>query len=292
MGKIGLLFDERLSHDRKNVFHRNMSILKMKYSLEFLPRGLEEDTLIEFAQKEKLETILLPWHLYFIWKKAANLSETRVLGYFAEPLLPFEFQTIPNYPNFALLDFYHYSIDEMELQLKFLTTFSNDTEILEVFGKTARYMTKDWFPMDQDSTICVDQIFETPILQVSPFTDQVPRLRFFITALWLACFQDKAPSGAVDEPAARFVLGEFNKKLLIQLTFTSALTSKEVMQELWPTGDHRNAIFRELALHSDLLKVYHFPKTRMVSITGLFLPETNGLAQSGEVRGFWVENRL
>lgn len=293
MTKIGLLFDERLNHDRKRVFHRNMSVLKVKYALEFLPPGLEEDAFIELVKKESLTTVLIPWHFYFAWKKAANLSTTRVLGYFADPLLHFEFQAIPNYQNFALLDFYRLNMDEVEILFKFLTAASEDTEMVEAFGKTAHYMTKDWFPMDHDNSTCIDQIFDNPILKSPNFSEKLPNLRLYITALWLSCFREKAPLVSSEEPTAKFMLAEFNKRLLIQISYTSpSLTSKEVMMELWPTGEHSSVIFRELALHSDFLKIYHFPKTRKISITGLFLPNQLSMAHSGEVRGFWVENRL
>jgi hypothetical protein len=138
----------------------------------------------------------------------------------------------------------------------------------------------------------VDQVFENQILQSSGLQEKIPNLRMFITALWLACFKEKSflPS---EEPLAKLMLAEFNKRVLVQLTFTShSLTSKETLQEVWPTGEHSNILFRELALHSDFLKIYHFPKTRKISITGLFLPVQLSLAHSGEVRGFWIENRL
>ena len=289
---MGLLFDERLSHDRKKVFNRNMSIFKLKYSVEFLPIGFDEDSFLEYLDKDNYEIVMIPWHLYFSWKKAANLKSTRVIGYFADPLLHFEFQSIPNFHNFILLDFYRFNLDEIEILLKMLTSKSEETELMEVFGKTAHYFTNDWFQFDHRTTNCVDQVFENQILQNSGLQEKIPNLRLFITALWLACFKEKSPQTS-EEPLAKLILAEFNKRVLVQLTFTSpSLTSKETLQELWPTGEHSNILFRELALHSDFLKIYHFPKTRKISITGLFLPVQLSLAHSGEVRGFWIENRL
>ncbi len=292
MKNIGLLTDERLSHDRKKVFQRNMSILKMKYSLEFMPSGLNEDTFIAHIEKENYSAVMIPWHLYFSWKKAANHNAVRIVGYFADPLLHFEFQTIPNYQNFVLLDFYRFHLDEIEILLKLLTTKSEETELLDVFGKNAHYFNSQWYQADQDSSQCIDLIFENQILKASSIYDRLPNLRLYITALWLACFRDKGTQNT-QEVAAKFLLAEFNKRIMIQLTYTSpTLTSKESLKELWPTADRSNVLFNELALHSDFLKIYHFPMTRKVSITGIFLPNQPLLPHSGEVRGFWIENRL
>lgn len=289
---MGLLVDDRLSHDRKKVFTRNFSILKAKFNIEILPAGLTEDAFISLIEKSGLEVVMIPWHLYFSWKKAANINAANVAGYFADPLLHFEFQAIPNYQNFILLDFYRFNLDEIEILIRLLTAKSEDTELLEVFGKTAHYSTNEWYQADQSSSQCVDMIFENPILNSASFSERLPNLRLYVTALWLACFREKMiqpPDAAV----AKFILAEFNKRLMIQLTYSSpSLTSKESLQELWPTSEHSNVLFRELALHSDFLKVYHFPKTRGVSITGLFLPNQTVSLHSGEVRGFWIENRL
>jgi hypothetical protein len=292
MKKLGLIIDERLSHDRKNVFFRNMTILKAKYSIEILPSGLTEDTFISFLEKGSCEVVMIPWHLYFSWKKAANINVSNVVGYFADPLLHFEFQSIPNYQNFILLDFYRFNLDEIEILIKLLTAKSEDTELLETFGKTAHYFTHDWYQADESSSQCVDLIFDNPILNSSMFHDRLPNLRLYVTALWLACFKEKMIQPA-EQAVAKFVLAEYNKRLMIQLTYNSpSLTSKESIKELWPTADHNNVLFRELALQSDFLKIYHFPKTRGVSITGLFLPNQATASHTGEVRGFWIENRL
>lgn len=292
MKKLGLMVDERLSHDRKKVFTRNMSVLKMKYSIEILPSGMTEDSFINFLEKGGCDVVMIPWHLYFSWKKAANINVSNVAGYFADPLLHFEFQAIPNYQNFILLDFYRFSMDEIEILLKLLTAKSEETELLETFGKTAHYFTNEWYQADQDSSQCIDLIFENPILNSSTFHDRLPSLRLYVTTLWLACFREKMIQ-APEEAVAKFILAEFNKRLMIQLTYNSpSLTSKESIKELWPTAEHNNVLFRELALHSDFLKIYHFPKTRGVSITGLFLPNQLTTTHSGEVRGFWIENRL
>jgi hypothetical protein len=292
MKKIGLLFDERLSHDRKNVFLRNMTTFKVKYSIDFLPQGFDENSFIEFLDKTDYSVVMIPWHLYFSWKKAANLAETRVMGYFADPLLQFEFQSVPNYQNFTLLDFYHFDLDEMEILFKLMAAKSIDTELVEIFGKIAHYSSAEWFEIDHESSTCIDLVFENPIFQSNAFQERIPNLRLYVTALWLSCFQEKriVPSEAA---TAKLFIGEFKKRLMIQLTYQSpSLTSKDILQELWPTGNHKSILFQELSRHSDFLKVFHFPMTRKISISALFLPSQPSLAQNGEVRGFWVENRL
>ena len=249
MKKLALLIDERLTHDRKKVFIRNMNMMKVKYSIEFLPIGLDEISFISLLEKNNYDAVMIPWHLYFSWKKAANFHTTNIVGYFAEPLLPFEFQAVPNYLNFILLDFYRFNIEEIEILLKLLTAKSENTELIEVFGKTAHYFSTDWYQIDQESTQCIDLIFDNPMIQASSFFDRFFDLRLYITALWLACFREK--TFQTDEnAAAKFMFAESNKRLLIQLTYTSpTLTSKDILNELWPTGDHANVLFRELALH-------------------------------------------
>ena len=292
MKKIGLLFDERLSHDRKKVFNRNMTIFKSKYSVDFLPIGFDEETFIEYLEKDNYDIVMIPWHLYFSWKKAANYNATRIVGYFADPLLHFEFLAVPNYQNFILLDFYRFNLDEIEILLKLLVAKSEVTEIMEAFGKTAHYISSEWFQMDGESSLCIDQIFSNPILQTIAIQDRVPNLRLFVTALWLSRFKEKTIQ-TPEEAATKFLLAEYNNRIIIQLTYKSpSLTSKETLNEIWPTAEHSNILFREMATHSDFLKIFHFPKTRKISITGFFLPTQRSLAHSGEVRGFWIENRL
>jgi len=292
MKKIGLLFDERLSHDRKKVFTRNMTTFKVKYSVDFIPSGFNEDSFIEFLDRERFDIVMIPWHLYFSWKKAANYSETRMMGYFADPLLQFEFQALPNYQNFILLDFYHFDMDEIELLFKLMTSKTDDSEIIETFGKTAHFATNEWYPSDQDSSQCIDILFDNQIFQSFSYQERLPNFRFYVTALWMACFQEKRihpPEAA----SAKLMIAEYGKRLMIKITYQSpSLTSKDVLKELWPTGEHSNILFQEMARHSDFLKVSHFPKTRNVSISALFLPSQPSLALNGEVRGFWVENRL
>ena len=292
MKKIGLLFDERLSHDRKKVFTRNMTSFKVKYSIDVLPSGFTEDSFVEYLNKCKFDIVMIPWHLYFSWKKAANFNETRVMGYFADPLLQFEFQSVPNYSNFILLDFYHFDLDEIELLFRMMTAKSDDTEIIETFGKTAHFASNEWYQTDQETSQCIDLMFDNQIFQSFSYQERLPNFRFFITALWMACFQEKHihPTEAA---SAKLMVAEYGKRLMIKITYQSpTLTSKDILKELWPTGEHTNILFQEMARHSDFLKISHFPKTRNISISALFLPSQPSLALNGEVRGFWIENRL
>jgi hypothetical protein len=292
MSKIGLLLDERLSHDRKKVFNRNMTVLKFKYSIDFLPIGFDEPEFMDYIKKEDYSVVMIPWHQYLTWKKAANNSHVRVVGYFADPLLHFELQTIPNYHSFVLLDFYRFKVEEIELLLKFLNTKTEDLELIEVFGKKAHFFKEDWYPKDKDSSRCIDQIFESSILKTSTFSHRLDEMRFYLTALWLTCFKEKTGFIA-QEPVARMVLAEHHKRLLVQLTFTtSSTTSKDILRQLWPTGENTTVIFRELTQQSDFLKIYHYPDTRKITITALFLPEKVSPGHGGEVRGFWIENRI
>jgi hypothetical protein len=292
MKKLGLLLDERLSHDRKKVFNRNMTVLKFKYSVDFLPIGFDESTFLDYIKKSDYEVVMIPWHQYLTWKKAANYQGPRVVGYFADPLLHFEFQTIPNYQNFILLDFYRFNIEEIEILLKMLTIQTEDLELIEVFGKKAHFYKHDWFSKDKESSRCIDHLFESSILKSTTFHDRMEDLRFYVTALWLSCFKEKHGFN-IEESVARIVMAEHSKRMLLQLTINStSMTSKDVLKQLWPTGDHSTILFRELAQHSDFLKIFYFPDSRKLSITGLFLPEKVSPVHGGEVRGFWIENRI
>jgi hypothetical protein len=292
MGKIGLLLDERLSHDRKKMFTRNMTVLKYKYSIDFLPIGFDEASFLEYIKNEEFSVVMIPWHQYVTWKKAANNNQIRVVGYFADPLLHFELQSIPNYHNFILLDFYRFRVEEIEILLKFLITKTEDLELIEVFGKKAHFFKDDWFPKDKDSSRCIDRIFDSSILKSSTFHHRLDDFRFYMTALWLTCFKEKAGLVAQD-PVARIVMAESHKRLLVQLTFNAtSITPKDMLRQLWPTGEHSSVLLRELSQHSDFLKILHYPDRRKLSIIALFLTERLSPGHGGEVRGFWIENRL
>ena len=292
MKKLGLLFDERLSHDRKKVFNRNMTVLKLKYSVDFLPIGFDEESFLKYLKESELDVVMIPWHLYLQWKKAANLSAVKVVGYFADPLLHFEFQTIPNYRNFILLDFYRFDIDEIEILLKLLRAQTEDLELIEVFGKKAHYYKSDWSAKDLGSMTCIDHAFDSQVLKTKEFHNRLSDLRLYLTSLWLACGQEKHSLTNI-ETLARFVMAEYHQRLLIQLSFTSqSLTTKDILKEIWPTTEHSNVIYRELSLHSDFIKINHFPESRKITITSLFLPKKLTNPHSGEVHGFWIETRL
>jgi len=251
MKKLGLLFDERLSHDRKKVFNRNMTVLKLKYSVDFLPIGFDEESFLKYLKESELDVVMIPWHLYLQWKKAANLSTVKVVGYFADPLLHFEFQTIPNYRNFIF-----------------------------------------WSANDLASMACIDHAFDSQVLKTKEFHNRLSDLRLYLTSLWLACGQEKHSLTNI-ETLARFVMAEYHQRLLIQLSFTSqSLTTKDILKEIWPTTEHSNVIYRELSLHSDFIKINHFPESRKITITSLFLPKKLTNPHSGEVHGFWIETRL
>lgn len=269
-----------------------MILLKHHHSVEFLPNGLDEESFLLILKNAEFEVVMIPWHCYFQWKKAANLASVRVVGYFADPLLHFEFQTIPNYRNFILLDFYRFQIDEIEILLKLLRTQTEDLELIEVFGKKARFYRSEWQKKDREGTACIDQVFHSSLFKSKELASRIPDLRFYLMALWLACSREKHFQTNV-APLARLVVAEYQHRLLIQLSFFSqSLTTKDILKDVWPTSPHSNVIFRELTQHSDFLKINHFPESRKLTLTGLFLPRKITVPHSGEVHGFWIETRL
>lgn len=271
---------------------RNMTLLKHKHSIEFLPTGMDEETLTQYLKDHPIEVILLPWHLYFKWKKTSNLSTIRVVGYFADPLLHFEFQSMPNFKNVVLLDFYHFKIVEIEILMKFLKTVTEEMEVIEVFGKKVRLYQCDWLKKDRDSTGCIDQIFANSILKSRELSSRIPDLRLYLTALWLISSQEKHFETNIS-PMGHVVMAEYQHRLLLQFSyFSQSLTTKDILREIWPSHSHSHALFKELVRHSDFIKFNHFPESRKFTITSLFLPQKPTSPHPGEVRGFWIETRL
>jgi len=294
--KVAFIFDDRLSHDRKTIFARTATVLKSRFSMELLPTQMTEDQLIAHLEKNDYGLILLPWYKYLAWKKldsffgALRLQGPTVAGYFADAVLPFEFSGTPNLHRFLFLDFYRFEPSEIEMMLSALVHPEKRSGFNGIFGKsgTAAYFA-DWYDSDHGSTRCVDAVLKTPLLQSGTWSSRLFGLRFYLTALWSLCYQEKH-SFPDATPTAQLEMTEINKCLAIKLVFESSdLTLKQMMDYLWPSGHHQNQAVNELVRHADFLRIHHFPESHQLEITGFFSQSAPAIRHPGEVRGFWIE---
>ena len=293
--KVAFIYDDRLPHDRKTVFTRTMTILKPKFNIDILPSSMEESDLIAHLEKNDYSLILLPWYKYLSWKKveshfgALRMQGTTVAGYFADAVLPFEFTKIPNFHRMILLDFYRFDQSQLEMILRSLTQ-QKKAGFTGIIPKNNPVFHADWFDQDHLSTRCLDAAMAIPLLKSTQWSGRTQSLRFYMTALWSLCFQERH-SFPNNHPCATLEIAETNKKLVIKLVFESMdLTLKHMMDHLWPAGgDRPNLAVRELVKHCDFLRVLHYPESHHVEVTAFFTPEAPALSYPGEVRGFWVE---
>jgi hypothetical protein len=293
--KVAFIFDDRLPHDRKTIFARTATILKSRFSMDILPIQMTEDELIAHLQKQDYGLILLPWYKYVAWKKlesffgSLRMQGPTVAGYFADAVLPFEFSGVPNYHRFLFLDFYRLEQSEIELLMSALVHTEKRSGFTGIFGKNNTVYYADWFDNDQSSTRCLDAVLKTPLLQNGTWANRSSELRFYMTALWSLCFQEKH-SFPDATPCAQLELAEINKRLAIKLIFESSdLTLKQMMEYVWPSGSHQNRAVNELIRHSDFLRIHHFPESHHIEITAFFSPNAPSTRHPGEVRGFWIE---
>jgi hypothetical protein len=293
--KVAFIFDDRLPHDRKTIFARTATILKSRFAMEILPTQMTEDELITHLQKNEYGLILLPWYKYIAWKKlesffgALRMQGPTVAGYFADAVLPFEFAAVPHYHRFLFLDFYRFDQNEIELMVAGLVHPDKRSGFSGIFGKNSTVYYADWYDNDQSSTRCLDAVLKTPLLQNSAWQSRHSSLRFYMTALWSLCFQEKH-SFPDATPCAQLEIAEINKRLAIKLVFESSeLTLKQMMEYVWPSGSHHNQAVNELVRHADFLRIHHFPESHHIEVTAFFSPTAPSLHHPGEVRGFWIE---
>jgi hypothetical protein len=294
--KIAFIYDDRLSHDRKTVFTRTMTILKSKLNMEVLPSTLSEAEVIEHFTHHSYSLILLPWYKYLAWKKieshfgALRMQGPTVVGYFADAILPFEFSKMPNFNRMILLDFYRLDQTEIEMMIHSLSREERKSGLSAFVDKNTQIFHSSWYNHDHASTRCVDSAMSIPLLKSAQWSGRMPALRIYLTALWTLCFRERHSMQST-ESCAELEISEVNKRLAIKLVFESReLTLKHTMDHLWPAdAQNKDGSVRELVRNSDFLRVSHFPESHLVEMTAFFTPDAPSKHYPGEVRGFWVE---
>lgn len=293
--KIAFIFDDRLSHDRKMVFSRVITILKAKYHFEVLSSSFTEKDLIDHLKEHEYAMILLPWHKYLSWKKieshfgSMRLQGPTVAGYFADAVLPFELSHMPPFNRMILLDLYRFDQFEMEMVLGALIPPSKRSGFTGIFQKNTPIYFSDWFDYDSSSTRCIDAVMNSSLLHSSQWNQRAHSLRLSLTSLWSLCFSNRR-SYPNNTPCAFLEIAEHHKCLVVKLAFESSeLTLKNVMECLWPNGEKRHESISELKKHTDFLRVQFFPESHTIEITAFYMHEAPVIHFPGEVRGFWIE---
>lgn len=291
--------DDRLSHDRKTVFHRTVQQLKSKFGIEVFSSSITEDALLQELEKSKYGLVLLPWYHYLQWKRVEaffgtyRLQGTTVAGYFADALLPFEFSTIPNYQRFILLDFYRWESADIEWILRSLLTTRTHSGLAGLCTRTTPVYVDEWFDDAASAPRSIENCLKLPIVQNTTFGPRTSSIRLYLTSLWSMCFEGRhaLPS---QTPAATFEVAEIQQKLVIKLLFeTSEHTLQRMMGALWPAATGSTASLfsplKEMSRQVDYLRVQQFPESQQVEITGIFFPQAPVLQFPNELRGWWIE---
>ena len=293
--RIALVFDDRLTQDRKSIFARTITILKSHFVIDIFPGHTTEEELLAQFEREEYSLILLPWYKYIAWKKidsffgSLRLQGPVVAGYYADAVMVFDFSTLPNYHRLILLDFYHFDQNEMEFILRSFMNQNLRSGFSGVYGKNTTIYFSNWYDNDALSTRCLDHIFKMPLLQNTTWNLRAQSIRFYLTALWTLCFQEKK-SVLSSEPCAEFEIAEFDKRLAMKLVFESNdLTLKQMMEYFWPSTSQPNPTVTELIRHSDFIRVHHYPENHKIEITAFFIPSAPCQNFPTEVRGYWIE---
>lgn len=296
LSRIAFIHDDRLSHDRKTVFTRTMTILKSKTNMDILSSTLGENEVVDILEKQNYSLILLPWYKYLAWKKieshfgALRMQGPTVAGYFADAILPFEFTKIPNFNRMLLLDFYRMDQAEIEIMVKALATEGGKSGIAMFLEKNTQLFHTQWYSQDHASTRCIDAAMSIPLFKSSQWSGRTAAIRIYLTALWTICFKERRSLQST-ESCAELEISEVNRRLLVRLVFEShELTLKYAMEHVWPSeSQERDNNVRELIKHADFMRFHHFPESHQVEVLAFFTSEAPSLHYPGEVRGFWIE---
>lgn len=293
--RIAFVMDERLPHVRKAQFTKFISLLRVQCNLEvFSPRD-GVPSLLEKAGNGEYSLILLPWHHYLDWKQidshfgALRLEGVTVAGYFADTLLPFDLNTLPNYHRMILLDFFRLSESEIVNFITALVFPDQKTGFTGIIPQKNLVYHQEWYEHDRSGTHCIDSVMSLPLLRARRWEDRSGSFRFVLTALWLMCFKGK-PRNRELESCATIELAEHDRRLALKFTFEDkTLTLKNLMELTWPASGKKHPLFQMLTEHSDFLRIHQFPESHMLEVTLFFTPEAPSLHHPGEVRGLWIE---
>ncbi len=282
---IAFIFDDRLPHDRKLQFHRTVTLLKGKFDITVLPTHFTEENLIEHLEHHTYSLILMPWYKYLSWKKvdsffgALKMERTIVTGYFADPVLAFEFGSMPTFYRHILLDFHRFEMHDIELMIQSLIHPKERTGFAAL-TKTSTVFNTQWTDKDTRSTHCIDEILALPLFQDHPWKSRMPNFRFFLTGLWTYVVPENAEIEVV----------EYQKKMVIKALFKNpAYTLKQSMNWMWPNHVPTHPSIKEMHTHSDFIRFHHYPESQQIELTAFFLQENPSAAYPNEVRGFWIE---
>ena len=293
--KIGFIVDDRLTHDRKMHLQRMVTLMKSHFEIEIIPSRFSESEVIAWVEKNKIQLVMLPWYLYLTWKKLEGhfgllrLDGATVAGYFADPVLPFEFSHAPNYHRNILFDFYRFEQAEIELMMSALLHSHKRAGFAGMIQKDTPLFHMDWYDHDAASTRVLDTIYKLVLFQNSVWANRISHLHFYLHALW-ELFGKAKRSTVSAHPCAEFEVSEFNKRLAIKFIFESSeLSVKNMLQYCWPNATHHLHAMNELIRNSDFIRVHHYPESQQVEITAFFIPSAPSIHYPHEVRGFWIE---
>jgi hypothetical protein len=294
--KIAFIYDDRLSHDRKTVFTRTMTVLKAKLNMDIIPSTLAENEVLELIEKNEYSLIILPWYKYLAWKKieshfgALTLQGANVAGYFADAILPFEFTKMPNFNRLILLDFYRFDQTEIEMMINALAHDKNKSGITAFLERNTQIFHTRWHGQDHANTRCIDAIMNAPLFKATQWNARMSAMRIYFTSLWTLCFRERHTLQNTDS-CAEVEITEVNKRLVVRFLFENHdLTLKHTMAHLWPSDtEEKDLTVRELVKHSDFLRIQHFPETHQIEIVAFFTMDAPSIQYPSEVRGFWIE---
>ena len=293
--RIAFVMDDRLAHVRKAQFTKFISLLRIQCNLEVLSPKDGVQALLKSAGQGEYSLILLPWHLYLDWKQldshfgALRLEGVTVAGYFADTLLPFDLNTLPNYHRMILLDFFRMSNSEIVTLISALVYPDQKTGFSGIVPPQNQIYHQEWYEHDRSGTHCLDSVMSLPLLRARRWEDRAGAIRFVLTALWLMCFKGK-PRTRELEACATLELAEHDHRIALKFTFQDRnLTLKHLMEHTWPASGKKHPLFQILSEHSDFLRIHQFPENHTLEITLFFTAEAPSMNHPGEVRGIWIE---
>ena len=293
--RIAFVMDERLPHVRKAQFTKFISLLRIQCNLEVFSPKDGVQSLLQKAGQGQYSLILLPWHLYLDWKQldahfgALRLEGVTVAGYFADTLLPFDLNTLPNFHRMILLDFFRMTESEIVTLITALVYPDQKTGFSGIVPPQNQIYHQEWYEHDRSGTHCLDSVMSLPLLRARRWEDRVGSIRFVLTALWLMCFKGKSRNRELDS-CATLELAEHDHRIALKFIFQDRnLTLKHLMEHTWPASGKKHPLFQILSEHSDFLRIHQFPENHTLEITLFFTAEAPSMHHPGEVRGIWIE---
>lgn len=299
---IGFVTDPSLSREKTQVALRAIHGLRSEAEIRYFPGNLTESELLERVEREPLDLLLVPWHMYLGYQKLEahfGLSRTEgptVAGWFAEDFSPYELEQQDHSFRAIFIDLNRLRPNESMVVLRSLLRDTTRWGLKPFLSPQTPLHFETW-NSQLGLGFRIDTILVLPEIQNSQWIKRANSLRVIVSALWSLVF-DQGPgkadtqksAGTLAPPRGYFEIGADNKALGFRLCYTEpGWRVKDILHQFWPGGTKLSGAGQILTHYSDLFRVHVDPETSEVEIVCILFHSAPSESATDVMRTLWIE---